>query len=365
MTANDRTAALINLASQRIMIIDGAMGTMIQKLKLTESDFRGDQFKNWSDDVKGNNDLLCLTQPDMIEAIHTDFIEAGADIIETNSFNANSISLADYKMEDYSAEVSKAAAAIARRAADKAGHKGRSVFVAGAVGPTNRTLSISPDVNNPGYRAVNFDQMVACYKIQIKGLMDGGADLILIETIFDTLNAKAALFAAEECFDDAGIRLPLMLSFTVTDMSGRNLSGQNVEAFWYSIRHAKPFSIGLNCAFGAEHLRPHARTLADIADTRLCFYPNAGLPNEMGEYEETPDVTAGHLGDWASEGMVNIVGGCCGTTPEHIRAIAEAVKNYPPRAVENSKNSSPHMTLAGLDHLQIVTRHPSERSNQS
>jgi len=349
----NNTELLNKLAAERILVMDGAMGTMIQKKKLTEADFRGERFKDWPSDLKGNNDLLVLTKPEVIADIHAAFLEAGADIIETNTFNGTTISLADYDMQALAHEINVEGARLARRVADEftAKNPDKPRFVAGSIGPTNKTLSVSPDVNNPGYREVSFDEVVTAYKEQVDGLMEGGVDIILIETVFDTLNAKAAIFATEEVFEERGVSLPIMLSCTVTDMSGRNLSGQTVEAFWYSVRHAKPFTIGLNCAFGAEHLRPHAVTLSAIADARIAIYPNAGLPNEMGEYDETPEVTGGHLKAWAEEGLLNIVGGCCGTTPEHIGAIAKAVAGIKPRKVPKHK---PAMRLSGIDPITII-----------
>ena len=349
----NRTELLQRLAAERILVMDGAMGTMIQKKKLAEADFRGARFADWPSDLKGNNDLLVLTKPEVIADIHAAFLEAGADIIETNTFNGTTISLADYDMQALAHEINVEGARLARRVADEftARNPDKPRFVAGSIGPTNKTLSVSPDVNNPGYREVSFDEVVTAYKEQVDGLMEGGVDIILIETVFDTLNAKAAIFATEEVFEERGVTLPVMLSCTVTDMSGRNLSGQTVEAFWYSVRHAKPFTIGLNCAFGAEHLRPHAVTLSAIADARIAIYPNAGLPNEMGEYDETPEVTGGHLKAWAEEGLLNIVGGCCGTTPEHIAAIAKAVEGVKPRKVPRHK---PAMRLSGIDPITII-----------
>lgn len=340
-------------ASARILIMDGAMGTMIQREELTEADFRGSQYADWPSDLKGNNEILCVTQPDIIEKIHDEFLAAGADIIETNTFNCTRISLADYDMQALARELNIAAASRARAAADNwtAKTPDRQRFVAGAIGPMNKTLSISPDVNNPGYRAVTFDEVVEAYKEQVAALIEGGVDILLIETIFDSLNAKAAIFAAEDVFEEMGVRLPLMISFTVTDMSGRNLSGQTIEAFWYSVKHAKPFTIGLNCAFGAEHLRPHAVALSAIAETRVCVYPNAGLPNELGEYDELPEDTAAQLCAWAKEGLLNITGGCCGTTPDHIRAIAEAVDGVPPR---KPVTLDPVMRLSGIDPVTLV-----------
>lgn len=339
--------------NDHILMMDGAMGTMIQREGLAEADFRGKQFADWPSDLKGNNEILCFSQPEVIEKIHGEFLAAGADIIETNTFNCTRISLADYDMQAMATELNLAAAKCARSAADKWAAKTpeKPRFVAGAIGPMNKTLSISPDVNNPGYRAVTFDEVVEAYKEQVAALIEGGVDILLIETIFDSLNAKAAIFAAEDVFEEKGVRLPLMISFTVTDMSGRNLSGQTIEAFWYSVKHAKPFSIGLNCAFGAEHLRPHAVALSAIADTNVCVYPNAGLPNELGEYDERPEDTAAQLGAWAKEGLLNITGGCCGTTPDHIRAIADAVEGISPR---KPITLDPTMRLSGIDPVTLV-----------
>ncbi len=324
------------LLQQRILIIDGAMGTMIQGYKLTEADYRGDRFKDWASDIKGNNDLLCLTQPDIIKEIHKQYLEAGADIIETNTFNAQKISLADYNMQSLAYEINFEAAKIARQAIKEFAVNGQllpvNCFVAGAIGPMNKTLSLSPDVNNPGYRALTFDEAVDAYYEQVKGLVDGGVDVLLIETIFDTLNAKAAIFAIKKYFRDVKKEsLPIMISGTITDASGRTLSGQTLEAFYTSVMHARPLSIGLNCALGAKEMRPHIEELSQLAECYVSAYPNAGLPNPMGEYDEQPEETAHHIEDWANEGFVNIVGGCCGTTPEHIRAMKEHVQNLQPR----------------------------------
>lgn len=314
---------------KRILIIDGAMGTMIQQYKLSEADYRGERFKDWPSDLKGNNDLLCLTQPQIIKAIHKQYLEAGADIIETNTFNAQRVSLADYHMQDLAYEINTAAAKCAKEAVAESG---KQAWVAGAIGPMNKTLSLSPDVNNPGYRAVTFDEVVAAYYEQVKGLADGGVDILLIETIFDTLNAKAAIFAIKKYFKDTGKpALPISISGTITDASGRTLSGQTLEAFYTSIMHAHPLSVGLNCALGAKEMRPHIEELSQIASCFVSAYPNAGLPNAMGEYDEKPEDTGHYLEDWAKEGWVNIVGGCCGTTPDHIKHIAEHVKNIKPR----------------------------------
>jgi 5-methyltetrahydrofolate--homocysteine methyltransferase len=319
------------LLNHRILIIDGAMGTMIQRYKLSEADYRGERFKDWPSDIKGNNDLLSLTQPHIIREIHGHYLEAGADIIETNTFNAQRISLADYHMEDLAYEINLAAAKIAREACALVG-SGEQKFVAGAIGPMNKTLSLSPDVNNPGYRSMTFDEAVDAYYEQVRGLVDGGVDLLLIETIFDTLNAKAAIFAVKKYFRDTRQNeLPIMISGTITDASGRTLSGQTLEAFYNSVRHARPLSIGLNCALGAKEMRPHIEELSQLAECYTSAYPNAGLPNAMGEYDEQPEGTAHFIEDWAKEGFVNIVGGCCGTTPDHIRHIAEHVKSIQAR----------------------------------
>ena len=318
---------------KRILIIDGAMGTMIQRYKLAEKDYRGERFANWHTDVKGNNDLLSITQPHIIIEIHKQYLDAGADIIETNTFNSTAISMADYDMQALAYELNVAAAKCAREAVRQSG---KTAWIAGAIGPLNKTLSLSPDVNNPGYRAVTFDDVVSAYTEQVRGLVDGGVDLLLIETIFDTLNAKAAIFAINKYFrENKREPLPIMISGTITDASGRTLSGQTLEAFYTSIVHAKPLSVGLNCALGAKEMRPHIAELSQIASCYVSAYPNAGLPNAMGEYDENPDETAHFLEDWAGEGFVNIVGGCCGTTPDHIRHIAEKVKNIQPRKLPN------------------------------
>ncbi|MFC0773929.1 homocysteine S-methyltransferase family protein [Terrimonas alba] len=319
---------------KRILIIDGAMGTMIQKHKPTEATYRGERFKDWRLDVKNNSDILNLTQPQIIEDIHKQYLDAGADIIETNTFAATRIAQADFELEPYAFEMNVEGAKIARKAADEYTAKDPSKprFVAGAIGPLNKTLSLSPDVNNPGYRAVTFDEVVDSYYEQVKGLEEGGVDALLIETIFDTLNAKAAIFAIKKYFRDAKkSELPVMISGTITDASGRTLSGQTLEAFYTSIMHARPLSVGLNCALGAREMRPHIEELSQIASCYVSAYPNAGLPNAMGEYDEQPEQTAHFLEDWAKEGFVNIVGGCCGTTPDHIRHIAEHVKTIQPR----------------------------------
>ncbi|MFO1322455.1 MAG: homocysteine S-methyltransferase family protein [Burkholderiales bacterium] len=332
----DRTALLTRLMRERILIMDGAMGTMIQRCKLTESDFRG-ALHDHSHDLNGDNDLLVLTKPDVIRAIHDEYLAAGADIVETNTFSATGIAQADYGMQGRVYDINFAAARIARECCDAwtARTPDKPRFVAGAMGPTNRTASISPEVNDPGARNVTFDELVAAYDEAARGLAEGGADLFLVETIFDTLNAKAALFAIDAFFERAGQRLPVIVSGTITDASGRTLSGQTPEAFWNAVRHVKPLAVGLNCALGAALMRPYIEEIARVADTFVSCYPNAGLPNPMAEtgYDETPAQTSRLLGDFARSGFVNIVGGCCGTTPDHIRAIADAVRNLPPRAV--------------------------------
>lgn len=333
---NTTEKRLRDLFEKRILMIDGAMGTMIQRYKLQEADYRGDRFKNWHMDIKGNNDLLCLTRPDIIKAIHKEYLAAGANIIETNTFNAQRVSMADYEMQELAYEINVAAARIAKEAiAEFCKETGADInehFVAGAIGPMNKTLSLSPDVNNPGYRAIAFDEVADAYYEQIKALVEGGADILLIETIFDTLNAKAAIYAVNKFFRDTKMeKLPVMISGTITDASGRTLSGQTLEAFCISVMHANPVSIGLNCALGASEMRPHIEELSQIAPCYVSAYPNAGLPNAMGEYDETPEQTAAIVAEWAHEGWVNMLGGCCGTTPPHIAAIAKAVKQYAPR----------------------------------
>ena len=328
---------LRSLLNKRILILDGAMGTMIQKHKLKEEDYRGERFKDWHKDVKGNNDLLSITRPEIISSIHKQYLEAGADIIETNTFNSTSISQADYDMQELAYELNVAAAKCARAAIDEylVNHQSpitNPKFVAGAIGPLNKTPSLSPDVNNPGYRAVTFDEVVDAYYEQISGLVDGGVDVLLIETIFDTLNAKAAIFAVKKYFrEHPENEKEIMISGTITDASGRTLSGQTLEAFYISIAHANPLSVGVNCALGAKEMRAHVEELSQIANCYVSAYPNAGLPNAMGEYDEAPEMTAGFLGEWAQHGFINIVGGCCGTTPDHIREVAKAVKGLKPR----------------------------------
>lgn len=330
-----RAAALPGLMARRIVIIDGAMGTMIQRYKLSEADYRGERFKHHAKDLKGNNELLQFTRPDILREIHAAYLAAGADIIETNTFGATSIAQEDYGLAEVAREMNVAAARIAREAADAASTPEQPRFVAGALGPTPRTASISPDVNDPGARNVSFEQLRAAYLEQAAGLLEGGCDLFLIETIFDTLNAKAAIFALDELMEQTGERLPVIVSGTVTDASGRILSGQTVSAFWHSVRHARPLAVGLNCALGAALMRPYIEELGKVAgDTFISCYPNAGLPNPMSEtgFDETPEVTGGLMEDFAKSGFLNIAGGCCGTTPEHIAAIARRVSAYRPRS---------------------------------
>lgn len=319
---------------QRILILDGAMGTMVQRFKLSEAQFRGERFKNFHKDVKGNNELLSLTRPDIIQDIHHSYLACGADIVETNTFGATTVAQADYDMQHLAKEMNLASAKLARAACDRVSTPDKPRFVAGALGPTPKTASISPDVNDPGARNVSFEELRSAYYDQVEALVEGGVDLLLVETIFDTLNAKAALFAIDEYFEASGERLPIIISGTVTDASGRILSGQTVTAFWHSVRHAKPLAVGLNCALGAALMRPYIQELAKVAgDTFISCYPNAGLPNPMAEtgFDETPDVTSRLLQEFAAEGLVNIVGGCCGTTPEHIGAIGQKVFKLPPR----------------------------------
>ncbi len=348
----DRIELLRSLLRERILILDGAMGTMIQGYKLSEADYRGERFRDWPSDLKGNNDLLVLTKPEVIREIHEQYLEAGADILETNTFNGNRLSQADYGLEDYAAEIDSAAAQLARQVADawtaKTPDKPR--FVAGVLGPTSKTASMSPDVNDPGARNTGFDELVTIYREATRALIAGGTDLILIETIFDTLNAKAAAFAVDQVFEEDGLVLPVMISGTITDASGRTLSGQTLEAFYNSLRHVRPLSIGLNCALGPDALRPHVEDMARVAESYTSFHPNAGLPNEMGEYDMTPEQMAGHIREWADSGFVNIVGGCCGSTPAHIRAIAAAVAGKPPRQPQ------PHdhrLRLSGLEAFNL------------
>jgi len=335
--------------AQRILITDGAFGTEIQNWKLSEADYAGSL--GLGHDQKGNNDILALTKPEVPEAIHRAYFEAGADIAETNTFSANRISQADYGAEALVREINVESARLARRIADEFAQDGRPRFVAGAIGPTNKTLSLSPDVEDPGFREIDWDTLVDVYREQAEALVEGGADFILIETVFDTLNAKAGIMAVKEVERALGREVPVMLSMTLTDLSGRNLSGHTVEAFWHAVRHAKPLTIGLNCSFGATQLRPHVKTLAEIADAPIMVYPNAGLPNELGAYDEEPFQTAGFVREWADHGQVNVLGGCCGSTPAHIKAIADTVQGLAPRALPQP----PVVTrLAGLEPFSMA-----------
>ncbi|MEI6739981.1 MAG: methionine synthase [Gemmatimonadaceae bacterium] len=347
-----RLSRLPSLLAERILLLDGGMGTMLQTYRLGEADYRGTRFADWPSDLKGNNDLLAITRPEVVSAIHREYLEAGTDILETNTFNANSISLADYGMESLAYELNVAAASLARRVADEieARDPSRPRYVAGVLGPTNRTASISPEVENPGARNVTFDALVAAYTTAIQGLLDGGADLLLVETIFDTLNAKAALFAIAQFFETHHVQVPVMISGTITDASGRTLSGQTTEAFWTSMAHMAPLSIGLNCALGAGQLRGYVQELSRLADTHISAHPNAGLPNAFGGYDETPEMMAAHIGEWARSGLINIVGGCCGTGPAHIRAIAEAVRGVTPRRIPTVP---PQLRLSGLEPMVV------------
>ena len=350
----ERVAALEAALATRILIIDGAMGTMIQRHELQEADYRGERFVDGYDalfatdghahgpgcgceghDQRGNNDLLSLTRPDIIRSIHRDYLQAGADLVETNTFNSTSISLADYRLQHLVRELNREGAALARAECDaiEAEIAGKPRFVIGVLGPTSRTASLSPDVNRPGFRAITFDELAEAYREATRGLIEGGADILMVETVFDTLNAKAALFAIDDVFAEIGARLPVMISGTITDASGRTLSGQTAEAFWYSLRHAQPMAIGLNCALGAKDLRQHVDVLAQVADTHVSCHPNAGLPNAFGGYDETPEDMAAVLREFAQGGLLNLVGGCCGTTPAHIAAISAAVSDIPPRAI--------------------------------
>ncbi|MCH8554532.1 MAG: homocysteine S-methyltransferase family protein [Schleiferiaceae bacterium] len=324
---------IYDLLKERILVLDGAMGTMIQRYQLEEDDYRGERFKDYPHSLKGNNDLLSLTRPDIIKAIHKAYLEAGADIVETNTFSGTTIAMADYKMEDLVYELNFESARLARAAADEVTTQtpNKPRFVAGAMGPTNRTASLSPDVNNPGYRAITFDELAAAYKQQAGALLDGGADILLVETIFDTLNAKAALYAIDELFEERGQRYPVMVSGTITDASGRTLSGQTTEAFLISVSHMPLLSVGLNCALGASQLLPYLQTLSQKSDFCISAYPNAGLPNAFGQYDETAEQMQAQIREYLELGLINIIGGCCGTTPDHIRAIADVAAQYTPR----------------------------------
>ena len=346
-------AELTRLFDRRVAIIEGPKGTMVQARRLTETDFRGQCFCGHSHDLAGDNDILCLTQPDLIEEFHRTYIEAGADMVSTNTFNGTRISQSDYQTESHVTDINRAAAQICTRAANWGKSKfGRRIFVAGAMGPTNRTLSLSPDVNRPDFRAVTFDQMVAAYYEAARSLVEGGAEILLVETIFDTLNAKAALFAIENLIDELPARLPVMISVTITDASGRTLSGQTLEAFYNSIAHARPFSVGINCALGAKQMRPYIEELAHLASCYVTCYPNAGLPNAFGGYDETPAEMAATLAEFAANGWVNLLGGCCGSTPAHINAIATAVKDLAPRQLPSSVDAALH--LSGLEPLTVA-----------
>lgn len=352
MTARLTLDHFRELLLKRIFILDGAMGTMIQQHRLSEADYRGSEFANWPCDVKGNNDLLVLTQPHLIADIHRQYLLAGADIVETNSFNATTIAMADYQMAGLSARINREAAALARKVCDEitALEPAKPRYVAGVLGPTNRTASISPDVNDPGFRNVSFDELVDAYIESTHALIEGGADIIMLETIFDTLNAKAAAFAVLQVFDEIGFKLPVMISGTITDASGRTLSGQTTEAFYYSLAHVEPVCFGLNCALGPDLLRPYVETLAGVSEAYVSVHPNAGLPNEFGEYDLGATEMAAEIADWAHQGFLNVVGGCCGTTPEHIKAIAEAVKGAPPRQPKAPEHS---FHLAGLEAFSL------------
>jgi 5-methyltetrahydrofolate--homocysteine methyltransferase len=347
----ERIEALKAALADRIIVLDGAAGTFIQSYGLDEAGYRGARFANWASDVRGNNDLLILSRPEIVAEMHRAYLAAGADMIETNTFSSTTIAQADYGMEALAYEMNVEGARLARAEADRIAEPNRPRWVAGAIGPTNRTASISPDVNDPAKRNVDFDTLVAAYGAAAKGLLEGGADTILIETIFDTLNAKAAIYAAGELFDDLGYEVPVMLSVTITDQSGRTLSGQTPEAFWHSVRHAKPLSVGINCALGPDLMRPFVADLARIADCHLSAYPNAGLPNAFGGYDETPSSMAKHLGEWAHSGLLNIVGGCCGTTPDHIAAFARAVKGVAPREIPLA---APALRLSGLEPFTLA-----------
>lgn len=346
MTREDKANQLRSIAAKKVIIKDGPYGTEIQRRKLSEEDFRGERFADHASDLKGNNDILSLTRPDVLRDIARDYINAGAQVLATNTFNANSISQADYHTEDATYDINKEAAHLLREECDAAETEDNPLFVVGSIGPTNKTLSVSPKVSDPGYREVTFDEVKDVYREQVDGLLDGGADFILVETVFDSLNAKAALFATSEAGEARGEEIPVMISLTLTDMAGRNLSGQGADAFWYSVRHTKPLTIGLNCSFGAEGLRPHVAALSKISDTLVCVYPNAGLPNDLGQYDEAPDETAAFIAEWAESGLMNIIGGCCGTTPTHIAAMAKATKGFVPRPIPTLE---PRMRLSGID----------------
>ncbi|HEV8097132.1 MAG TPA: homocysteine S-methyltransferase family protein, partial [Burkholderiales bacterium] len=352
MNQPQHAALLASLLAERILLLDGAMGTMIQAERLSEAQFRGKRFRDWPKELRGNNDLLVLTQPQIVRRIHEGYLEAGADLISTNTFNATAVSLADYGMQALAYELNLAAAQLAKATAlewqDK--NPSRPRFVAGALGPTSKTASISPDVNDPGFRNITFDALVAAYTEAARGLLDGGADVLLVETVFDTLNAKAALFALQTLLEERGVRVPLIVSGTITDASGRTLSGQTTEAFYNSVRHAEPLVVGLNCALGAKELRQYVEELSGVAQTHVSCYPNAGLPNAFGEYDDTPESMARHIGEWAQAGLLNLAGGCCGTTPAHIAAIAAALRDVAPRAIPERPKM---LRLSGLEPLNV------------
>lgn len=351
-TRQAKAEALRALCQKEVLVKDGPYGTMIQSYNLDESGYRGERFQSANHDQRGNNDLLNLSRPDIMKEVAWSYVKAGAQILATNTFNANAISQSDYGMEMHSAEMNKAAGEILRDVADEAARQNtdKDYFVVGAVGPTNKTLSVSPDVENPGHRDVSFDEMKAVYREQVDALLAGGVDFILVETIFDTLNSKAALLAVAEAGDALGEEIPVMVSLTITDMAGRNLSGQTPEAFWYSVRHVNPLTVGLNCSFGARELRPHLAVMSKLSDTLIMAYPNAGLPNDLGAYEETPEETADLVKEWVDENLVNIVGGCCGTTPAHIHSLKKAVTGAPPR---RPAELIPAMRLSGLEAVTL------------
>ena len=330
------TEKLYQALKERILVLDGAMGTMLQRYKFTEEDYRGERFRNWEHPLKGNNDLLSLTQPQAIEEVHRKYLEAGADIIETNTFSGTTIAMADYHMEDLVYELNLESAKIARKVCDEFtdANPEKPRFVAGSIGPTNKTASLSPEVNDPGFRAITFEELRVAYKQQSEALLDGGADILLVETVFDTLNSKAALFAIDEIQEERNMQIPIMVSGTITDASGRTLSGQTAEAFLISVSHLNLLSVGFNCALGAEQLTPYLETLSNNSDFYISAYPNAGLPNAFGQYDESPEFMAAQIKEYAEKGLINIIGGCCGTTPPHIKAIAELVKNYEPRKIK-------------------------------
>lgn len=347
-----RIAALKDALEKRIIVLDGAAGTFIQGYELDEAGYRGERFADWKSDIKGNNDILTLSRPEIVREMHDAYFAAGADMVETNTFSATTIAQADYAMEDLAYELNVEGAKLARAAADEASSDDRARFVAGAIGPTNRTASISPDVNDPGKRNTDFDTLAKAYGEAARGLIEGGADTLLIETIFDTLNAKAAIFGVQELFEELGFEVPLMISVTITDQSGRTLSGQTPEAFWNAVRHAKPLSVGINCALGPDLMRPYVADIARVADCYLSAYPNAGLPNAFGDYDETPESMTEHMGEWAQSGLLNIVGGCCGTTPAHIAAFAKAVDGVSPRSVPTYETA---MHLSGLEPFSLAS----------